>query len=177
MNDGGVLSASWLWFEIDAGNTATCWMRIFTASAEEFIHFTNFAASAGCFEFEVTASVSPPQMPTVWSPAFQAGSGTAPPLPAGAFGGGGDLVRPPLPPDPAGEGAVVHVGVPLRRPVRLGADDALLDEVAPEVRDLLRGRVVDRHIPRVARGRPPVGTRLLGQPGEPARVGRGEVAD
>src|SRR5215469_12193705 len=82
MNGGGVLSTSWLWFEMEAGNTSTCWMRIFTPSAEEFIHLTNFAASAGCFEFAVTASVSPPQMPTVWSPAVQAGSGAATHLPA-----------------------------------------------------------------------------------------------
>ncbi len=65
MNGGGVLRASCVWFWIDAGNTSTCWMRSRTPSVEEFIHRTNFAASAGCFEFVVTASVSPPQMPTV----------------------------------------------------------------------------------------------------------------
>src|SRR5690242_6123035 len=82
MNGGGVFSASCVWLASDAGNTSTCWMRIFTPSGEEFIHLTNLAASAGCFEFVVTASVSPPQMPTVWSPAFQAGSGAATHLPA-----------------------------------------------------------------------------------------------
>src|SRR5579859_4517205 len=82
MYGGGVLSASWLWFASDAGNTSTFWISSLTPSVEEFIHLTNFAASAGCFEFAVTASVSPPQMPTVGSPAVQAGSGAAVHLPA-----------------------------------------------------------------------------------------------
>src|SRR5438445_10079360 len=85
MNGGGVLSASCVWFAIDAGNTSTFWISSLTPSAEEFIHLTNFAASAACLEFEVTASVSPPQMPTVGSPAVQAGSAAAVHLPAVSF--------------------------------------------------------------------------------------------
>ena len=54
-------------------------------ASDEFIHSTNLAASAGCLEFVVTASVSPPQMPTVVSPAVQAGSGAAAHLPAVSF--------------------------------------------------------------------------------------------
>src|SRR5690349_4402669 len=81
MNGGGVFSASWLWLDSEAGKASTCWISVLTPSAEELSHFTNLAASAGCLELAVTASVSPPQMPTVGSPALQAGSGAATHLP------------------------------------------------------------------------------------------------
>src|SRR3954469_3683863 len=82
MNGGGVCSAGSVWFGMLAGKTCTFLMSEVTPSFDEFIHFTNLAASAGCFESEVTASVSPPQIPTVSSPAVHAGSGAASHLPA-----------------------------------------------------------------------------------------------
>src|SRR3954471_24702402 len=85
MNGGGVFNSGSACPGIDAGKTWTFLISDATPASDEFIHSTNFAASAGCLEFAVTASVSPPQIPTVVLPAVQAGSGAAAHLPAVSF--------------------------------------------------------------------------------------------
>src|SRR4051812_40433555 len=82
MNGGGVFSTGSAWPCADAGNACTLVISDVIPVSDEFIHSTNFAASAGCLELVVTASVSPPQMPTVLSPAVQVGNCTAAHLPA-----------------------------------------------------------------------------------------------
>src|ERR1035437_5682427 len=101
MNVGGVWRAGRLCPEVDAGKTTTSLMRRFRPSSVTFIQFTNFAACAGYLEFDVTASASPPQMPTCLSPAVQAGSAAASHLPAVSFAMDGNWLGPhPAPTHP-----------------------------------------------------------------------------
>src|ERR1700733_7829539 len=77
MNGGGVCSAGEDWANVAAGKTATFLISRFRPCWLEFIHWMNSAACLGCLELVVTTSASPPQVPTVLSPAVQAGTAAA----------------------------------------------------------------------------------------------------
>src|ERR1700744_4513373 len=82
MNGGGVLRAGEDWANVAAGETSTFLIRRLRPCWLDFIQLMNSAACVGCFELEVTISDSPPQVPTVLSPAVHAGIGAATHFPA-----------------------------------------------------------------------------------------------
>ena len=157
------------------GRCPPSWTSMAVASGSVLSHAANFAAAALFLDPAVTAVVEPPQLPVLvlagaplrhrrhlpLALACRPRCRTARPVPRSR-----SARRCRVPSLSAAFHSGVYIGWLSTAPSA--------DQAAPVVGDLLRGGVVDRDLPRVAVDAPPVRAGLLGQPDEPARVGRGE---
>ena len=147
-----------------------------TASGSVFSQVANSTAASTFFDCDVTAVDEPPQLPLATSaPHF--GSGAAFHCPAVSAALPLSTPGPHTAPSQPTCVPSFRRRVPLGGVHRLVVDDALLDQAAPVVGDLLGGLLVDADAPGVALDRPPLGLGLLREAGEPAGVVRRERAE
>ena len=136
--------------------------RLRSASGSVFSQVANSTAASTLLRTaSVTAVDEPPQLPLETSPAPTVGSGAAFHLPAVSAALPESTPGPQTAPSQPTCVPSFRRRVPLGRVHRLVVDDALLDEAAPVVGDLLGGLLVDADAPGVAVDRPPLGLRLL----------------